>query len=330
MEIWPLVTSYMRMSRRRSVDLPLPEGPTTAHELPAGILMDTPRKTTLSSAAQHKTHGADRWLQLLQAATLAHELPAGMLMHTPRKTRLSSAAQHKFHGADHWLLRLPQWHTSCPLVCYGHPSQDDPILCSPAQVSRGNFKIRCNSNKLPQRHKSCRAGCSWTPLVPCPLQQSATWEKSCLSKGHSSSAPHGGCCRLHTHIARRIQRAGEPFCQHGVSPCELAMLSPWPTPASAVSCGQRQSAAAAAHLHSRSARPAGPLPCPCSRCCCCCCCCHCCCWLLPRDGGWCLASDLLHCCAPHWRTAHERHSATEKCKALLLLLLLLRVPSLQL
>ena len=54
MEIWPPVTSYMRMSNLSSVDLPLPDGPTMAHDVPAGMLTDTPRSTTLSSAVTYR------------------------------------------------------------------------------------------------------------------------------------------------------------------------------------------------------------------------------------------------------------------------------------
>ena len=50
MVIEPWLTSYMRMSRRSSVDLPLPEGPTMAQELPEGMSRLTPLKMPLSSA----------------------------------------------------------------------------------------------------------------------------------------------------------------------------------------------------------------------------------------------------------------------------------------
>lgn len=46
----PEVASYMRMSKRNSVDLPLPEAPTMAQEVPEGTDMETPFRTFLSPA----------------------------------------------------------------------------------------------------------------------------------------------------------------------------------------------------------------------------------------------------------------------------------------
>ena len=70
MEIWPLVTSYMRMSSRSSVDLPLPEGPTTARELPAGVLLDPTFRVT-------EAH----WAVTALGRTVHGDLAAGDVVH---------------------------------------------------------------------------------------------------------------------------------------------------------------------------------------------------------------------------------------------------------
>ena len=51
---WPDVVSYMRMSKRSSVDLPLPDGPTMAQEVPGATEMLTPFSTSLSAATMQR------------------------------------------------------------------------------------------------------------------------------------------------------------------------------------------------------------------------------------------------------------------------------------
>ena len=47
----PSETSYILISSRSTVDLPLPDGPTSAHDVPAGMSSDMPCSTCRSSAA---------------------------------------------------------------------------------------------------------------------------------------------------------------------------------------------------------------------------------------------------------------------------------------
>lgn len=58
---WPEVTSYSRMSRRSRVDLPLPDAPTMAQEVPGVTETLTPFKTSRSPAGQTTTDDLKLW-----------------------------------------------------------------------------------------------------------------------------------------------------------------------------------------------------------------------------------------------------------------------------